>query len=153
MLETRRRRAGPTIAKRFAQPTSMFTDGELIMRSLIILLLAATPLSAGCAASFPPPTQHMADAESATRSAKEVGADAQPAARLEVKLADEQIAQAKLLVTSGDNKRADFVLMRARADAELGLALAREQGATTETQKTIVQSSETLNANTQGARP
>lgn len=122
------------------------------MRNLIIVLLAAAPLTAGCA-SFPPPTQHMADAESATRSAKELGADAQPAARLEVKLAEEQIAQAKLLVASGDNKRADFVLMRARADAELGLALAREQGAATETQKTIVQSSETLNANTQGARP
>jgi len=122
------------------------------MRNLIIVLLAATPLTAGCA-SFPPPTQHMADAESATRSAKELGADGQPAARLEVKLAEEQIAQAKLLVSNGDNKRADFVLMRARADAELGLALAREQGANTETQKTIEQSSATLNANTQGARP
>ena len=122
------------------------------MRNLIIVLLAATPLAAGCA-SFPPPTQRMADAESATRSAKEVGADGQPAARLEVKLAEEQIAQAKLLVTSGDNKRADFVLMRARADAELGLALAREQGANVDTQKTIEQSSATLNANTQGARP
>src|SRR5579862_4791144 len=123
------------------------------MRNLIILLLAATPLSTGCAASFPPPTQRMADAESAMRSAREVGADAVPAARLEVKLAEEQIAQAKLLITSGDNKRADFVLMRARADAELGLALAREQSANVETQKTIEQSGATLDANTQGARP
>jgi len=122
------------------------------MRTLIILLLAA-PLSSGCAASFPPPAQRMADAESALRSAREVGADAQPAARLEAKLAEEQIAQAKTLVASGDNKRADFVLMRARADAELALALAREQSALVETQKAVEQSGATLTANTQGARP
>jgi hypothetical protein len=95
----------------------------------------------------------MADAESASRSAREVGADANPAARLEVKLADEQIAQAKVLVASGDNKRADFVLMRARADAELGLALAREQNANVEVVKAAEKSNTTYNANTQGARP
>jgi hypothetical protein len=95
----------------------------------------------------------MADAESAARSAREVGADSQPAARLEVKLADEQIARAKILVTSGDNKRADLVLMRARADAELALALAREQNAGVDTQKAVEQSSATLTANTQGAKP
>ena len=110
-------------------------------------------MAAGCAGSFPPPTQRMADAESATRSAREVGADANPAAKLEVKLADEQIAQAKALVASGDNKRADFVLMRARADAELALALAREQNAVIEVQKAAEKSSATYNANTQGARP
>lgn len=107
----------------------------------------------GCAASFPPPTQRMADAESAERSAREVGADSQPAAKLEVKLADEQIAMAKTLVAGGDNKRADYVLMRARADAELALALAREQNALVETQKAVEQSHSTLNSITQGARP
>jgi hypothetical protein len=118
----------------------------------IALLVAAVPFASACA-SFPPPTQRMADAESASRSAREVGADSQPAARLEVKLADEQIAQAKILVTSGDNKRADLVLMRARADAELALALAREQNAGIETQKAAEKSGTTLIANTQGARP
>src|ERR1700691_2730841 len=100
-----------------------------------ILPFLATPLLSACTASFPPPTQRMADAESAERSAREVGADSQPDAKLEVKLADEQIARAKALIAAGENQRADFVLMRARADAELALGLAREQNANAETQK------------------
>lgn len=124
------------------------------MRSLFSIVVAAVAvMAAGCAASFPAPTQRLADAESAERSAKEVGADQNPAAKLQVKLADEQIAQAKTLVSSGDNRRADFVLMRARADAELALALAREQSANVEVQKAVEQSSTTFKANTPGARP
>jgi hypothetical protein len=121
------------------------------MRRLITVLLATAPLLAACA-SFLPPTQRLADAEAAGRSAREVGADAQPVAKLEVKLADEEIAQAKALMASGDNRRADFVLMRARADAELALALAREQNANVETQRAIEQSRTTAAA-TQGAQP
>jgi hypothetical protein len=122
------------------------------MRTSFLSVLATLPLAAGCASTLPP-TQRMADAESAMRSAREVGADTQPVAKLEVKLAEEQIAQAKALVASGDNKRADFVLMRARADAELALALAREQNAGVETQKAAEKSGTTFMANTQGARP
>jgi hypothetical protein len=122
------------------------------MRKLIISLIATTPFAWACA-SVPAPTQRMADAESAERSAREVGADSQPVAKLEVKLADEQIAHAKILVANGDNKRADFVLMRARADAELALALAREQNANAEIQKAVEQSGTTAIANTAGARP
>jgi hypothetical protein len=118
-----------------------------------IIAPAVAVMAAGCGSSFPPPTQRMADAESAERSAREVGANDNPAAKLEVKLASEQIAQAKTLVSSGDNRRADFVLMRARADAELALALAREQNANVEVQKAAIQSTTTFNANTQGARP
>jgi hypothetical protein len=95
----------------------------------------------------------MADAESAERSAREVGADTDPAARLEVKLADEQIAQAKTVLAAGDNRRADFLLQRARADAELGLALAREQNANAETQKAVELSKAAYTSNTAGARP
>jgi hypothetical protein len=95
----------------------------------------------------------MADAESASRSAREVGADNQPAAKLQVKLADEQIAEAKTLIANGENERAAYVLLRARADAELALALAREQNALVEKQKAAEQSSATLNANTPGAKP
>jgi hypothetical protein len=94
----------------------------------------------------------MADAESASRSAREVGADSQPAAKLQVKLADEQIAQAKTLVAAGDNERAGFVLLRARADAELALALAREQNALVDKQKAVEQSSTAI-SNLPGAKP
>lgn len=123
------------------------------MQKRFILLLAATPFAWACGASIPAPTQPMADAESASRSAREVGADNQPAAKLQVKLADEQIAEAKNLIANGENERASYVLLRARADAELALALAREQNALVEKQKAAEQSSATLNANTPGAKP
>ena len=123
------------------------------MQKRFILLLAAAPFAWACGASIPAPTQPMADAESASRSAREVGADNQPAAKLQVKLADEQIAEAKTLIANGENERASYVLLRARADAELALALAREQNALVEKQKAAVQSSATLNANTPGAKP
>jgi hypothetical protein len=119
----------------------------------MILVPAVLLMGAGCGASFPAPTQRMADAESAERSAKEVGADGQPAAKLEVDLAHEQIARAKVLVAGDDNKRADFVLIRARADAELALALAREQSSLTSAAKATEQSNATFMANTPGARP
>jgi hypothetical protein len=123
------------------------------MRNWILPLITTTPFVWACAASFPAPTQRMADAESAERSAREVGADSQPVAKLEVKLADEQIARARALIAAGEYQRADFVLMRARADAELALGLAREQNATADTQKAIEQSKVTAIAITQGARP
>jgi hypothetical protein len=95
----------------------------------------------------------MADAQSASRSAREVGADTQPLAKLRVKLADEQIAEAKTLIANGENERAGYVLLRARADAELALALAREQNALVEKQKAVEQSSATFNSNAPGAKP
>ena len=122
------------------------------MKNWILPLIATTPFVWACAASFPAPTQRMADAESAERSAREVGADSQPVAKLEVKLADEEIVRAKALIAAGENQRADFVLMRARADAELALGLAREQNANVDTQKAIEQSKITAIAITPGAR-
>ena len=123
------------------------------MRKRFILLLAATPFAWACGGSIPAPTQPMADAQSASRSAREVGADRQPVAKLRVKLADEQIAEAKTLIANGDNERAAYVLLRARADAELALALAREHNALVDKQKAVEQSSATLSSNVQGVRP
>jgi hypothetical protein len=71
----------------------------------------------------------MADAESAERSARELGAASKSSAQLNLKLADDQIAQAKVAVRDGDDERANLELLRATADAELALALAREEDA------------------------
>ena len=87
---------------------------------------AALALCAGCGSSYPAPTARMADSESAVRAAQEVGGQSEPQAALHLKLAQEQIDQAKQLMNDGDNQRADFVLMRADADAELAVSLARE---------------------------
>jgi hypothetical protein len=85
----------------------------------------------GCA-SAPVPAQRLASAEAASRGALEVGAEATPQAALHLKLAHDQIAQAKQLIQDGDNERAGFVLARAEADAELALALSRETAARNE---------------------
>ncbi len=108
--------------------------------------------TAACGASFPEPTQRMADAESAHRSALELGAGNQPAAQLHVKLAEEQMARAKTRITEGDNKAADSLLIRSKADSELALALAREQNANAAKKTATDQSNTTAQTNaSQGA--
>ena len=128
-------------------------ENSFDMLTKFIPILAVMPFAWACARSWPEPKQPMAEAESASRSAREVGADSQPAAKLKVSLADEQIAAAKAAVAKGDNERATYLLVRARADAELALALAHEQNALNEKQKAVAQSSVTLEVNTQGAKP
>jgi hypothetical protein len=117
----------------------------------LLWILVATPLAAGCSKSWPEPKQPLADAESAARSAREVGAEEQPAAKLKVTLADEQIAEAKARIAEDDNERATYLAVRARADAELALALAHEQKALDAKQKAIEESKATQQ--TQGATP
>jgi hypothetical protein len=122
------------------------------MHRAMIPLLAVSFVTIGCGTSFPPPTQSLADAESAERSATELGAAGQPNAQLHLQLAEEQIAQAKTAIKNGDNDRANGLLLRARSDAELAIALTRGQSAQANAQKAVVQSNaqQTTNAN-QGA--
>jgi len=101
----------------------------------LVTVAAMLAFGAGCGASYPAPTARMADSESAVRAAQEVGGQNEPQAALHLKLAQEQIDQAKQLVNDGDNKRADFVLMRADADAELAVSLAREATARQQAKK------------------
>lgn len=112
------------------------------MRTSIFLTVIATTLLAACGASVPPPTQRMADAESAQRSAQELGANDEPAAQLSLRLAEEQISEAKKAITAGDNERADSLLIRAKADAELAVAQAREKGARVDTQEAVAESAD-----------
>lgn len=107
------------------------------MRMLLCAALLGAAATA-CGASFPVPTQRMADAESAERSAREMGAADQPGAQLHLKLAQEQIADAKASVAEGENEKADMMLVRAKADAELALALSRELAAKVELQRAVV---------------
>ena len=111
-----------------------------------ILSIVGVALLAGCGSSFPVPTQKLADAESAHRSARELGADKKTAAQLNLKLAQEQIDSAKAQMRAGENRRADYLLMRAKVDAELALSLAREHDAKMETAKAME------NANAQDAK-
>jgi hypothetical protein len=105
-------------------------------KSIFSVVIGAALLGA-CGASIPPPTQRMADAQSAERSARELGANSEPAAQLSLKLADEQIAQAQTAMSNGDNSRAESLLVRAKADAELAVAQAREKGANNDVQTAV----------------
>lgn len=107
------------------------------MKSVVsmIALSGLAALASACASSFPPPADRLASSEAAIRSAKELGAESDPQAALHVKLADEQVSTARNLMKDGENKRADLVLQRSKADAELAVMLTRERSAKTEAQK------------------
>jgi hypothetical protein len=95
-------------------------------------------LGIGCG-SAPPPTARLTSSEAAIRAAREVGAQSDPKAALHLKLAEEQRQKAEGLVKDGKNEEADGLLMRAEADAELALALARSAQMRAEAEKTLEQ--------------
>lgn len=112
------------------------------MNTILSVVMIATPLIGACGASFPPPTQRLADAQSSERSAREVGAEKAPAAQLSLKLSQDQIAQAEKAMAAGDNERADALLIRAKADSELALAQAREKTATLDHKEAVSDSAD-----------
>jgi hypothetical protein len=124
-----------------------------IVRSLARCAVAGAIVTsaAACGGSYPTPTQPLADAEAADRSAKELGAEADPAAQLHLKLAHDQTVAAKKLMSDGENKRAEAMLLRAKADAELALSLAREQKAKTEVAQAMEKSNLQTKATQGGA--
>ena len=104
----------------------------------VLPFVAVAVFVVGCG-SYPAPTERVASAEAAIRGAQEVGANNVPQAALSVKLAQEEVQKAKQLMQDGDNRRAELILMRAQADAELSLAQAREAQAKTEAQQAVDQ--------------
>jgi hypothetical protein len=109
--------------------------------SFVAVALAAT----ACGTTYPAPTQRLVDAQSANRSAMELGADKEPQAKLHYKLAEEQVAKANVVLKNGDNRRADMMLVRAKADADLALALTKEAKAKDEAQKAAEQAKASAN--------
>ena len=91
-----------------------------ILNPLLFSVLSA----AGCATVVP--TEKVAAADSSIRAAEELGAPKVPQAALHLQLAKEEIAHAEKLIKDGEPKRAEGILLRAQADAELAVAEARE---------------------------
>jgi hypothetical protein len=124
------------------------------MKTFITLSIATSSLMLGCGASSPPPTQQMADTQAATRSASELGAGAEPRAQLHLKLAEEQMQQAKAAMEDDENERAESLLLRAKSDAELAVALMHEHDAKETASKADQQSDNQRSTNaSQGATP
>jgi hypothetical protein len=122
--------------------------------NLIRTWLPMCALAWGCGVNYAVPSQKLADAQSAERSAAELGAASEPNAQLHLQLAHEQIVTANAAIHDGDNERADRLLSRARSDAELAIALTREAKAKVDAQTALTQSNNqrVTNAN-QGAQP
>lgn len=79
-----------------------------------------------CGGGYPEPRDQLTESESAVRAAEVAGAPNTPQAALHLKRAREQIDAGKGLIQEGENERAEWMLRRARADADLALSLANE---------------------------
>jgi hypothetical protein len=71
----------------------------------------------------------------AVRGAETAGAAQVPQAALHLKLAEDQIAEAKKMMENNDNDRADGMAIRAYNDADLALVLTREAQLTQELER------------------
>lgn len=98
---------------------------------LIGVVVSAAALGVGCAGAAKPVDQ-LANTEAAVRAAQELGAEQQPQAELHMTLAREEIQRAHELMKDDENEQAARVLARAKADAELALAITRRAEAKSE---------------------
>ena len=98
------------------------------MKSAIAAIAIAGLWLAGCS-STPPPVQRMTTAKASVRAAQELGADQVPKAQLHLQLAEEQVRHADELIDRGKMERADLLLQRANADAQLAIAITRQDAA------------------------
>jgi len=114
----------------------MKLDMTSIKRAMVVVPVVLAAAIAGCA-STPIPADKYSNAKAAIKSSEELGADQDPQAALHLKLAREQLAQAKECMKNGDNDSAKMVLDRAEADGEASLNIARSGKAKVEAQKTV----------------
>lgn len=107
-----------------------------VIAKTLTLALPLAGLLVGCR-SAPPPVERMEASSAAIRAASEIGATHVPEAALHLQLAKEEAEQAKVMVRRGERKAAVGLLMRAEADAELAVALSRENSAKSEAQQAM----------------
>jgi len=96
-----------------------------------------TSLALAACATTPVPADKLGRAQASVRAAEEMNAAAEPAAALHLRLAREQLTRATQILKDGDNGQAAGILMRAEADADAALNLARARSARIEAEKTI----------------
>jgi hypothetical protein len=99
-------------------------QGERVMGKAAAIAMGAMWLL-GCA-SGPVPVAQMARTQAAIRTADEVGADKLPRAAYHLQLAKEESEHAREVIAKGERRQAASLLDRAEADANLSVALARE---------------------------
>ena len=107
-----------------------------VNRAALGASVALAAIVAGCA-SAPIPADKYANAKASVKTSEELGAESNPQAALHLKLAKEQLAQAKECMKRGDNESAKMTLARAEADGEAAFNIARASKAKLEAQKTV----------------
>ena len=93
---------------------------RFVVRSFSLSLIVG---SLGCASA----PLHTEGSSSSIRAAEEVGAAKVPRAGLHLQLAKEELQKAKRLEEEGEKEEASSMLMRSEADAELAVALSRDE--------------------------
>ena len=94
---------------------------KLVMRYAIV---AAGLTLIGCA-SPQPPTKELRRASGSIRAAQELGAQEHPQAQYHLTLAREALGYGERLIAAEEMANARVMLRRARADAEMAIAMAR----------------------------
>jgi len=102
--------------------------------TVLVMAVASTAIAVGCASS--PPLRTEAST-SGIRAAEEVGANKVPQASLHLQLAKEELENAKALAAKDEKERAVSMLSRAEADAELAVALSREDAERADAQEAM----------------
>jgi hypothetical protein len=91
-------------------------------------LLISAALGVAACGGGAPPSERLVNAESAIRGAVEINANVSPPrAALHLQLAQEQVDKAKRYIADGLHQRAELALRQAQVDAELAIALARNE--------------------------
>ncbi len=88
-------------------------------------VVATSLLMAACGGSAVPQGK-VVEAKSSVSAAEAVGAQDEPKASLHLKLATDGIVEAEKLIAEEKNEEAAAALDRAKADADLALAMTRE---------------------------
>lgn len=97
------------------------------MRAIIGVTVVLSSLAA-CATARPP-TESLAESMAAVRSAEELGAPRVPQAAAALKLAQDEVDRTRALMSDAQNGRARLMALRAASDADLAIALVREDQA------------------------
>jgi hypothetical protein len=103
-------------------------------RVAAFVALAPALVAISCA-TVQPPNSRLTQSEAAIAAADAAGASDNPQAALHLQLAREGVEGAKRLIADNEMARADLMLQRAAADAELAMALARQGAAYAEAQR------------------
>lgn len=107
---------------------------QTLSTSLALLAIAAI----GCGGAAIPHEQ-LASSQASIRAAEEVGANKYPTAKLHLRFAKDQVDRAKALIADDETEEAKLVLQRAQADADLAIAITKENAVRAEAQQALSQ--------------